>query len=176
MTSCHEIGEDLTAWIEDQLPTRRRERVRAHLSACAPCAAEADSLRTAIAWQQRALRAVSVLDNIDAAAMKAGLRRGLAAEAAEVAAAWTVRDVWASMWGRLALAGVTVSLVVLVVLLAIGPGMVLMPLGLESPPQAVAQHTEFFKDYPLIEQLDVLEHFDTVESVPLDDGEARKRG
>ena len=51
-----------------------------------------------------------------------------------------------------------------------------MPLGLESPPPAVVQHTELFKDYPLIERLDVLEHFDTVESVPLDDESAAQRG
>jgi hypothetical protein len=69
-----------------------------------------------------------------------------------------------------------VTIAVAAVLLAVGPQMVLMPLGLESPPPAVAQHTGLFKDYPLIERLDVLEHFDTVESVPLDDEGASRHG
>ena len=176
MSGCHDFSEDLTAWVDGQLPDRRHDQIRQHLAACARCSAEMHSLRTAITWQRHALRAMTVADGIDAVALKTRLRRTLAAEVDEGIPAWTLRDVWASLWGRLALVGATVSVAVAVLLLAGGPGMVLMPLGLESPPPAVVQQTELFKDYPMIERLDVLEHFDTVESVPLDDEGAAQRG
>ena len=175
MRGCHDISQDLTAWIEGELAQRRCEHIREHLTACAPCSAEAASLRVAIAWQQRALRKVTSLDGVATVALRAQLQRALA-EAEKRTPLWQWRPGWSSIWGRLALAGAALSFAVVVLLLAGGPGMVLMPLGLESPPAAVVQHTELFKDYPLIERLDVLEHFDTVESMPLDDESAAQRG
>ena len=175
MPDCHDFSEDLTAWVDGQLPARQHARVGEHVMHCVHCAAEADSLRMTIAWQQRALQAVAELEGVDALALKARLRRGLAAEGDEAVAAWSLRHVWTSMWGRLALAGAAVSVAAVILMLVGGPAMVLIPLGIESPPPAVAQHTELFKDYPLIERLDVLEHFDTVESVPLED-EGASRG
>jgi anti-sigma factor RsiW len=176
MARCDDFSEDLTAWLDGQLLNRRHDRVQEHLSACARCRAEADSLRAAIAWQEEALRAVTVANGVDTASLQTRLRRAMAAEAHDRRPVWRLRDVWASMWGRLALVGAAVSVAAVVVRLVGGPGMVLMPLGLESPPPAVAQHTELFKDYPLIERLDVLEHFDTVEAVPLDDERPAQRG
>ena len=175
MLGCHNVSQDLTAWIEGELPERRCDYIREHLAACARCSAEAGSLRMAIAWQQRALRAVTSLDGIATVALRAQLQHALA-EAERRTPLWGWRPAWSSIWGRLALAGAALSFAIVVLLLAGGPGMVLMPLGLESPPAAVAQHTELFKDYPLIERLDVLEHFDTVESMPLDDESAAQRG
>jgi anti-sigma factor RsiW len=176
MLGCHNVSQDLTAWIEGELPERRCDCIREHLTACARCSAEADSLRLAIAWQQRALRAVTSVHGIATVALRARLRLDIAAEAEERTLLGRWRHAWVPMWGRLALAGAAFSLAVVALLLAGGPAMVLMPLGLESPPAAVVQHTELFKDYPLIERLDVLEHFDTVESIPLDDESAAQRG
>jgi len=176
MSRCQDFREDLTAWAEGQLPARQHERVSEHVTHCPHCGAEANRLRSAIAWQQHALRAVASLDGVDPLALSARLRRELTAAANDKAPAWSLRDVWGTMLGRLALAGAAVSVAAVVLLLAIGPGMVLMPLGLEAPPPAVTQQTDFFKDYPLIERLDVLEHFDTVESVPLDDDSASQHG
>ena len=176
MLGCRNVSQDLTAWIEGELPERRCDCIREHLAACARCSAEVDSLRMAVVWQQRALRAVTSLDGIATAALRARLRLDLAAGAEERTLLWRWRQPWVSMWGRLALAGAAFSLALVILLLAGGPGMLLMPLGLESPPPAVVQHTELFKDYPLIERLDVLEHFDTVESMPLDDESAVQRG
>jgi anti-sigma factor RsiW len=177
MSGCQDFSEDLTAWVEGQLPGWQQERMSEHLRHCLQCATEADSLRCAITWQRRALQAVAALDGVDPLALQAKLRRALTTAAAnDRAPAWGLRDLWATTLGRLALAGATVSIAALVLLLALGPGMVLMPLGLEAPPPAVAQQTDFFKDYPLIERLDVLEHFDTVESVPLDDDGAAQSG
>ena len=176
MPGCRSYGVDLTAWIEGQLPHQRAGRIGQHVIECAACAAEVDSLRSAIQWQRRALHAVTAIHDIDSASMRAQLRRGLAAQADEVGLARGLRRVWSSMWGRMALAGAAASVAAIVLILVGGPGMVLIPLGLESPPPAVTRHTEFFKDYPLIEQLDVLENFDTVESVPLDDESASEHG
>ena len=176
MLGCHNVSQDLTAWIEGELPQRRCDHIREHLTECARCSVEADSLRMAIAWQQRALRALTSLDGMAAVPSRARLQRALAAEAEKRMPLWGWFPAWSSMRGRLALAGVALSFAVVVLLLAGGPGMVLMPLGLESPPPAVVQHTELFKDYPLIERLDVLEHFDTVESMPLDDESAAQSG
>jgi anti-sigma factor RsiW len=176
MLGCHNVSEDLTAWLDGQLPRRQHERIRLHITQCARCAAEVNSLGAAIAWQQHALPAVSALDGVDTSALKVKLRYSMAKEADGGVPVWGLHRVWTSMWGRLALAGAAAAVVAIVFLLAGGPGMVLMPLGLESPPPAVARQTELFKEYPLIERLDVLEHFDTVESVPLDDDSASKRG
>lgn len=176
MASCSDFREDLTAWVDGQLPDRYHEEIRQHLAICAPCSAEAESLRAAVAWQGRALQAVATLDGVDTVALRARLRRGLAAHADTESPVWSLRPLWASMWGRLALAGAAASVAAVALMWVGGPAMVLIPLGLESPPPAVAQHTELFKDYPLIERLDVLEHFDTVESVPLDDESAAQRG
>jgi len=176
MPSCPEFSEDLTAWIDEELPKRRHEQVRQHLAACAQCRAEADDLGVTIAWQRDALQAVAALDGVDGSELWGGVRRGLAAEVDTDKLEWNLHAVWASMWGRLALAGAAISIAAVVLVLVGGPAMVLIPLGLESPPPAVAQHTDLFKDYPLIERLDVLEHLDTVESVPLDDERASQRG
>ncbi len=173
---CRSVTEDLSAWIEGQVSRRRDDRIRRHLAACAPCAAEAESLRAAIAWQRRALRAVATVNDLDAGPLWLQVRRILVAQVDEGRRPWRfLRPVWPH-WGRVALAGAALSVAASVLFLVGGPGMVLIPLGLESPPSAVARHTELFKEYPLIEQLDVLEHFDTVESVPLDDEGAAHRG
>jgi anti-sigma factor RsiW len=176
MPGCHEFSEDLTAWVDQQLPERRHEQVRQHLAGCAHCRAAADDLGAVIAWQRDALHAAATLDGVDTSALWGRLRRDLAAEVDTDKREWSLRLVWASMWGRLALAGAAMSVAAVVLGLAGGPAMVLIPLGLESPPPAVAQRTELFKDYPLIERLDVLEHLDTVESEPLDDESAPQRG
>ena len=176
MPGCQDFSEDLTAWVEGQLSAWQQERLSEHVTHCLQCAAEADSLRAAIAWQRQALRAVAVLDGVDPLALQARLRHDLTTAANDMAPAWSLRELWETTFGRLALAGAGVAVAALIVLLAVGPGMVLMPLGLEAPPPAVTQQTDFFKDYPLIERLDVLEHFDTVESVPLDDDSASQSG
>jgi anti-sigma factor RsiW len=176
MSSCRTFREDLTAWIDGQLPARRHDQVGRHLAACTGCSVEVDDLRRAITWQGHALHAVVAANSIDTTALQARLRRSMAAEIDQGTSVWRLRDVWTSMWGRVALAGAAVSVAVAVLLLAGDPGMVLIPLGLESPPPAVAQHTDLFKDYRMIERLDVLEHFDTVEAVPLDDEGAEQRG
>jgi anti-sigma factor RsiW len=176
MAGCNDFSEDLTAWIDGELPPSRRDHIRRHLAGCRHCSAEMESLHSVIAWHRHALGALTTAAGVDTMALRTRLRHAMAAEVDAGTLEWRWRDVWTSMWARLALAGAAVSVAVAVLLLAGGPGMVLIPLGLEAPPPAVVQHTELFKDYPMIERLDVLEHFDTVESLPLDDEGAAQRG
>lgn len=176
MPRCGSFREDLTAWIDGQLPRERAAEVGQHATQCPTCGAEVSSLRAAIDWQRQALRVVTTVDGIDTAALQSRLRRGVAAHVDDSTLALRLRGVWSSMWGRAALAGVAASVAAIVILVGRDPGMVLIPLGLESPPPAIATQTELFREYPLIEQLDVLENFDTVESVPLDDEGAPQQG
>ncbi|HVM98261.1 MAG TPA: hypothetical protein VMT89_17835 [Candidatus Acidoferrales bacterium] len=55
-----------------------------------------------------------------------------------------------------------------------GPERVLIPLGVKAPPPAVKRAPEMFTKYRMIEKLDMLENFDTVDAVQVDDGEAGK--
>lgn len=172
--SCRTVRENLSAWIDAELSRRWTDRVRRHLDGCAACSAEAENLRTAIAGQRHALARIMTLDNFDPARLRAQLRRALH-EHSDTTARWSGAPEWDSpRWGWLlrpvAVAGAALTAAMIGALVfAGGPRAVLIPLGVESPPSAVTREPELFKDYPLIQQLDVLENFDTVESVPLDD-------
>ncbi|HTO58517.1 MAG TPA: hypothetical protein VMJ74_12015, partial [Pseudomonadales bacterium] len=41
------------------------------------------------------------------------------------------------------------------------PAAVLISVGVKAPPPKLTQHPDLFKDYAIIQDLDVLEHFDT---------------
>src|SRR5262249_41516280 len=73
-------------------------------------------------------------------------------------------------------AGAVAVAVGLTLVVAGGPKAVLIPLGVAPPPPAVRSHPDLFKDYSLIQHLDALENFDTVESEPLDDDQASFNG
>lgn len=171
MPSCRSVRENLTAWVDGELSPRSAMRVQRHLAACSVCAAEADEMRTAIEWQRRCLPQAVMVAEFDPQPLQARLRRALAAEP-EPRPMW-----WARLFQPVAVAGAVVAAAVaLIVLMAGGPRAVLIPLGVQSPPPAVARETDLFKDYQLIQRLDALENFDTVESVPLDDDQAPYRG
>lgn len=173
LRNCAKIRENLTAWIDSELSRRWNDRVRRHLDTCAACAAEADSLRAAIAEQRRTLARVLALDNFDTTVLRAQLQHALDARA-DVGRWWKAPgwdwSPWAWLARPVAVAGTVLAVATIgAVVFAGGPRAVLIPLGVESPPAAVTREPELFKDYPLIQRLDVLENFDTVESVPLDD-------
>jgi anti-sigma factor RsiW len=176
MASCRVIRENLTAWIDGELSSRWDDRVRGHLAECAACTTEADGLRKSIALQRRALSQVTSLPGFDPAPAWARVQRALRTAAADTPETWTaVVRAWFSR--PLALAGAAVA-VGLILLLAVagGPKAVLIPLGVAPPPVAVTSHPDLFKDYSLIQHLDALENYDTVESEPLDDDQASFNG
>jgi anti-sigma factor RsiW len=164
MSTCGTVRENLTAWIDGELSPRWTERVRGHVARCAACAAEADSLRSSIGLQRTVLRHLSTVADVDTAALQARLRRAMAAADTPRPSAWR----W--LLRPVVLAPALALVLVLGLFTAAGgPADVLVPLGVAPPPPAVKRAPGLFKDYSLIEHLDALEHFDTVEAEPLDD-------
>ncbi len=171
MATCQAVQANLTAWIDGELSAGWNDRIRQHVAACPACAGEAAGLRRSIEWQRCALPRVVALDDFSAAPLRARLQCALVAEPAESQPGWT----W--LIRPLAVAGgALAAATILLVLIAGGPKAVLIPLGVEPPPVAVTREPELFTDYPLIQHLDALENFDTVQSVPLDDDQASQRG
>ncbi len=171
MASCGAVRENLTAWVDSELSPRRVERVREHVARCADCAAEAESLRASIGLQRRVLTRLTAVGDVDSAMLHARLRRAVAAEAEPRPLRWS----W--IFRPMVLAPAVALLAVLVLFTAAGgPTDVLAPLGVAPPPLAVKRATGLFKDYTLIQHLDELEHFDTVESESLDDEQDSQTG
>jgi len=166
------VQEHLTAWIDGELPTELEGRVRGHLATCGSCAAEAASLRASIGLQQQVLKRLTATDT-DVARLHAQLRRTIAAERVVAPRGW----LWAWILRPLVLTPALAMIAVMVLLTAAGgPTDVLVPLGVKSPPVAVKRAPDLFKDYTLIQHLDELEHFDTVESESLDDEQDAQTG
>jgi anti-sigma factor RsiW len=170
MGTCDWVHENLTAWIDGELPMRERAALQQHLETCGPCTAEARDLRAAIGLQRRVLGQMTGAGAIETEPLWRKVRLALV-EAERPRAPW-----WGWLRQPFAMAGATVAAALLILLIAGGPRAILVSLGIESPPTAVAREPELFKDYPLIEQLDALEHFDTVQSVPLDEEPTSQNG
>ncbi len=171
MTSCQAVEQDLVAWCDGELSERQARRITEHVSACAACAGEAERTRSAIAWQKRALVDITAA-TVDTQALQTKLRRALAAEP-DARMPW-----WGWFLRPVAVAGACAVALVVVVFFSVvgGPKAVLIPLGVEPPPVAVSSEPELFENYQLIQHLDALENFDTVESVPLDEDQTLHEG
>jgi len=185
MSKCARIRSELTAWVDGELTARRDERVQRHLARCVACAAEAESVRATIQGQRRALSRLTAVPDLDTGPMWAAVQRGLAA--ADQPGAQATRPAWVRwrgelrgwqwLWRPVAVVGAATAVAVVVTVTMFGgPQKVLVPLGVEAPPPAVSRAPELFKDYPLIQHLDALENFDTVNAEPLDDGQASDHG
>jgi anti-sigma factor RsiW len=171
MMNCRAVKGDLTAWCDGELSRRRTERIEQHLAGCGACAAEAQSVSAAVRWQRQALPRVTAVANCEFSALQARLRRALTDEPGPRVPFWS----WFVRPVAIAAATVMIAVVMLFSIMG-GPQAVLIPLGVESPPVAVSSQPELFEDYQLIQRLDALENFDTVESVPLDDDRALHAG
>jgi anti-sigma factor RsiW len=171
MMNCRAVKEDLTAWCDGELSRRRAERIEQHLAGCGACAAEAENVSAAVRWQRQALPHVTAVANYEFSALEARLRQALAAEPDPRAPlrSWFLRPV------AIAAAAAMIAVIMFFSIMG-GPRAVLIPLGVESPPVAVSSQPELFEDYQMIQRLDALENFDTVESVPLDDDQALHAG
>lgn len=143
-----------------------------HLATCGTCSAEAERIRATVDWHRRALPCLVSAAEVNPDPLRIKLLSALAAEPERTSSAWT------SVFRPLALAGAAVvaGAILLVLSEMGGPRAVLIPLGVQSPPVAVTREPDLFENYQLIQELDVLENFDTVESEPLDDDQTLQQG
>jgi anti-sigma factor RsiW len=173
MDDCRAVKREFTAWCDGELSRRETERVERHLAACAACSAYAQSLSAAIRWQRQALPHVTAVGDHECAPLQAKLRRALAAEIEPRAQgqfwSWIFRPV------TIATAAAMIAIVVLFSVLG-GTNAVLIPLGVKAPPVAISSEPDLFANYQLIQHLDAMENFDTVESVPLDEDQPLREG
>ena len=175
MTTCESIQADLTAWIDAELSTQSETHVRQHLVQCRRCASEAASLRACVALQKALLPRLAAAGGVDIAAMRSRLRAALQ----DADAPDATRRGWMPAWifrPAVLVPAVAGAALVILVRVAGHPSDVLAPLGVVEPPPAVTQATGLFKDYMLLQQLDALEHFDAVETVPLDEEKGAHTG
>lgn len=176
---CQSIQDQLTAWIDGELKAGESARVGAHVEECPLCTAETANLRRTVGLQRAALRRLMAVDDLDVSTLSARLDRVLTGVDGSF---WVRWNAWGQTlrYGRLRpvmFAGAAIAAVAFLSLfLAGGPEAVLIPLGVEPPPAAVSRQPDLFKDYMLIQHLEALENFDTVESTPLDDDQTSQRG
>jgi anti-sigma factor RsiW len=173
MTSCKLVHENLTAWIDGELPKAEALGVESHLDGCQTCAAEARALRSAISWQTEILPTKLLEAPVDVGALRLGLHRQMARlrqREEPVAPSWT----WLVRPFALAASALAVAVLVIVWRSA-EPQPLLVSLGVEPPPAEVVTRPDKFQYLDVIENLDVLEHFEAVQAVHLEDERADAR-
>ncbi len=179
MPSCRRVKDNLTAWIDGEAGSSWNDRIQAHLARCPSCQAEAQSLREAVGHQRDMLGQLLGPAPSDAVRMLATIRNQAArrdqASWLEEEEGWWTRWAWLARPVPVALA-VAALLVVTLVEVAGGPEDVLVPIGAKAPPAAVKRKPAMFRDYAIIEKLEALENFDTVEVEPLDDVPTEEQG
>jgi anti-sigma factor RsiW len=165
--ACPRCRDDLTAFVDAQLDPLTHLRLRAHLLFRPGCAAAAASLRRVVDLQRDHL---SEPVAIDVEALLASARDAI--RALGVPRAGTAHQPPASgfRWNRSLVAGMAAAAVILVTAVGIAgrPRTVLVPLGLEEPPAALAKKPDLFRDYEMFRELEALEHFDAVNRVRLE--------
>lgn len=162
---CAAIAEDLTALADGELAPERAVTIRDHLSSCGDCSKQLTAIERSLVLQRRSLSELPEL--------RPGFDTRMWARLDEVRAQES-RSRWSLWWKPLAIAAGAAAAVLVAAAPLGGPSAVLVPLGIQRPPAKVAKQTDLFRDYQIIEHLDELEHFDTVESEPLDDNSQDK--
>ena len=179
MPRCSRVRDDLTAWIDGALAPAATVRVEHHLARCPQCTQETQRLRQSIAAQQRLLPLLFEAKPVEAERLLAAVHRSIASGAAiaEDKQSWWRSFDWRQILRPLPIAvGAAVVVLITLVEVAGGPEDVLVPLGVKAPPAVVKKKPGMFRDYAIIERLDALENFDTVEVEPLDDEPAAEHG
>lgn len=165
--ACPHCRDHLTALVDGELGALADAWLRLHLRRNPPCAAAADELRRAVQLQTALLAAPAGVAGDD---LLAGLRRSIAALGTPAPAAEAAPVAAVPSWPRPLLAGLAAAAALVVVAAGLGgrgAERVLVPLGLEDPPAAVAKKPELFHEYDLIRELEALENFDAVNRVRL---------
>ena len=154
---CASVRPNLVAWIDGGLSARQARRVHSHLERCHSCAAEATALRAEMVGQGERLRSHLLAEGADVDRLWEQLERRL--RATQRVPKQRQSTVW--LW-RPALGFAVASALLWVGSTAFDePAAVLISVGVKAPPPKLTQHPDLFKDYAIIQELDVLEHFET---------------
>jgi len=159
---CAQARRQMTAFVDGALQPRRAARLRAHLHGCPSCQADLEEIEMTVAVQRAALEA-------PLPELSPEFEAQLGERLAELGES-DVRSSWAAWaWKPALVGGLAAAAVLLAAAPLGGPSAVLVPLGIAPPPPKVAREPELFRDYAIIEHLDELENFDTVQAIPLED-------
>jgi anti-sigma factor RsiW len=163
---CAAVRRDLIAWIDGALVARRAQRIARHLETCAACAAEAEAVRVSVGAQTSALRGAVAIESADLDQ----LWRRLGPRLVDVD---TEPVGWRAALRPLVRPALAIGVAAIALLVGVssidGPDTVLITVGVKAPPLALQTKPELFKDYAIIQQLDVLERFDTADVEPIMD-------
>lgn len=158
---CRWAQRDLTALVDRELTPSRARRVRRHVDRCEACAEQLAGL------QQTVRRQRELLSRLNEAAPEApvdAMLRRLRSEIREPEATQQARRWWLSPQ---IVAAVAASAVAVLGLLRLSEPL-LVAVGLEDPPEIVAEKPDLFVDYTLFEHLDTIEHLEVGSAPPTD--------
>lgn len=165
--ACPHCRDHLTAFVDGELGTLVGAWLRRHLRGNPACAAAADELRRAVQRQTALLAAPT---DVAGDELLASLRRSIAALGPSAPVVAPAPDTPSFSWPRPLLGGLAAAAALVAVVAGLGgrgAEQVLVPLGLEEPPAAVAKKPELFREYDMIRELEALENFDAVNRVRL---------
>jgi anti-sigma factor RsiW len=162
---CVAFDEDLSAWIDAELPAPRRAAVEAHLASCRACSARAEELRS-VDRALRALQAPAV-----AADLRERLGERLSGARAPVASATRsgaarARRRFAPAWALPVAAAAALTLT-LVLRPATHPESAVEPVPVAQVPEIPAAPAEGELDALDPEALAVVLELDTIEDLPV---------
>jgi len=152
---CWRVRRDLTALADGELSPRRGAAVRGHLEQCSDCRALWQETQRAVQLQQRLMPGAFEVLDLAVDPMLREVRLRLDDDGSGQMRRW--------FWHPAVItAAAAVGLMMVSVLGLFNP--LLVAVGLEEPPEEVAQRPELFRDYPLFEHLEALENFDALQS------------
>jgi len=152
---CWHVRRDLTALTDGELSPRRLSAVRGHLERCPDCRAAWEDTERSVDLQRRLLASAFEVRDLAVDPMLREVKLRLDDDGSTSTRRW--------FWSpALITAAAVMGLVMVSVLGLFTP--LLVAVGLEDPPEQVAQQPELFRDYPLFEHLETLENFDALQS------------
>lgn len=156
---CRWVQNDLTALVDGELSAPRARRVRRHVDRCAACARELARLQRTIRRQREWLpRLDDAVRETPVDVMLQRVRRQIRQpEPLPESRRWWLSPQF--------VAAVAASAVAVFGLLRLSEPL-LVAVGLEDPPEIVAEKPELFRDYTLFEHLDTIEHLEVGSAPP----------
>lgn len=155
---CRRVQRDLTALVDGELAAWRSKLVRRHLDGCPTCREELAAVERAVLRQRELLPLLDDAGPIPIDAMLRRVRQGVQQQDPEPVRrrSWLIPPVIAA-----ATAGG-----VLVFGLLRWSVPILVTVGLEEPPEVVAEKPDLFRDYTLFENFDTIEHLERGSTAP----------